>query len=96
MHRRISLYRQICAGLNYLHTEKNIIHSDLKAANILLSADGKIAKIADFGLSKIKVQGAYMSSSNIDGTINYLAPERLNKAPSDRSGDIYAMGCMLW
>jgi len=97
MHRRVSLFRQICAGLCYLHTQKSIVHSDIKAANILLSADGKTAKIADFGLSKIRLQGAYASSAHIAGTINYLPPERVNKqAVADRSADIYAMGALLW
>jgi len=97
MHRRVSLFRQICAGLCYLHTQKSIVHSDIKAANILLSADGKTAKIADFGLSKIKLQGAYASAANIAGTINYLPPERvLRQAAADRSADVYAIGALLW
>jgi serine/threonine protein kinase len=97
MHRRISLFRQICAGLCYLHSQKSIVHSDIKAANILLSADSKTAKIADFGLSKIRVQGAYASSASMQGTINYLPPERvLENAVSDRSADVYAMGALFW
>jgi serine/threonine protein kinase len=92
MHRRVSLFRQICAGLCYLHTQKSIVHSDIEAANIMLSADRKTAKIIYFGLSKIK-QGA----ANIAGTINYLPPERvLKQAVADRSADVYAMGVLLW
>jgi hypothetical protein len=97
MHRRISLFRQICAGLNYLHTQKSIVHSDIKAANILISTDFKTAKISDFGLSKIRLQGAYASSANVAGTINYLPPERvLQNVVSDRSADVYAMGALFW
>jgi serine/threonine protein kinase len=98
MHRRISLFRQICAGLCFLHTQKSIVHSDIKAANILLSKDYKTAKIADFGLSKIRLQGAYATSANIAGTINYLPPERVLRKTlvSDRCADVYAMGALLW
>jgi hypothetical protein len=97
MHRRIALFRQICAGLCYLHSQKSIVHSDLKAANILLSADFKTAKISDFGLSKIRLQGAYASLATLDRTINYLPPERvLNKTVSDRKADIFAMVVLFW
>ncbi len=96
-HRRISLFRQICSGLNYLHDVRDIIHADIKPSNILLSSDGRTAKIADFGLSRMKVQGGHSTAANIDGTLTYLPPERFNKkTKADRSGDIYAMGCLLW
>jgi serine/threonine protein kinase len=89
--------RQICAGLNYLQIQKSIVQSDIKAANILISTDFKTAKISDFGLSKIRLQGAYASSANVAGTINYLPPERvLQNVVSGRSADVYAMGALFW
>ena len=42
----------MAAGLAYMHP--NIIHSDLKPQNILIDGDGR-AKIADFGISRVKV-----------------------------------------
>jgi serine/threonine protein kinase len=47
---RYQIIRGICDGLHYLH-QQNIVHLDLKPANILLD-HYKVAKIADFGLSK--------------------------------------------
>jgi serine/threonine protein kinase len=89
IHRRLSLFRQICAGLNSLHNHSPdpIIHSDLKPENILLNSDKNVAKIADFGLSK----------PSFAGTLIYLAPEMLLDAvPSHRPTDVYAMGLILW
>jgi serine/threonine protein kinase len=67
--------RQILEGLVYLH-ENNVIHRDLKGANILVSEKG-IVKLADFGLSKI-----IQHDRNKDNTIKvvtlwYRAPELL-------------------
>jgi serine/threonine protein kinase len=42
---------QICAGLGHAH-QNNIIHRDIKPQNLLLTADHKIVKIADFGVAR--------------------------------------------
>jgi serine/threonine protein kinase len=97
IHRRLSLFRQVCAGLNSLHSHSPapIIHSDLKPANILLDSEQKVAKIADFGLSKLKTES--YKGSNVVGTILYFAPEMLlDDVSSHRPTDIYAMGLILW
>ena len=97
IHRRLSLFRQICAGLNNLHSHSPhpIIHSDLKPENILLNSEQKKAKIADFGLSKIKT--ASYRGSKATGTHLYFAPEMvLRESSSRRATDIYAMGLILW
>ncbi len=97
IHRRVSLFRQVCAGLNSLHSHSPaaIIHGDLKPANILLDSDQKVAKIADFGLSKIKT--ASYAGSNAVGTMLYFAPEMLlNEESSHRPTDIYSMGLIFW
>jgi serine/threonine protein kinase len=98
LHKRISLFRQVCAGLFYLHSH-NIMHGDIKAENILLNQKGE-AKIANCGMSKIKAQNARASTSvssfNVDGSFKYLAPEILcERQPASLHSDVYSLGAVF-
>ncbi len=67
------------AGLNYLHSGSNqsIIHRDVKSSNILLSSNMEIAKVADFGLSKLIYGEDDIThvTTTVKGTAGYLDPE---------------------
>ena len=60
-------------GMNYLHCgSPPVLHRDLKSANILLD-DSYNAKVADFGLSRLKAQERSMTGNC--GTVQWMAPE---------------------
>ncbi|KAL9999210.1 putative protein kinase RLK-Pelle-LRR-I-1 family [Helianthus debilis subsp. tardiflorus] len=96
---RLQVCLDIAHGLNYLHTRKPmIVHRDIKSANILLD-DTWVAKIADFGLSKLQCtnqQGTTLVTNNIAGTEVYLDPEYLNTGKLKKESDIYSFGVVLF
>ncbi|KAF3342114.1 putative MAP kinase superfamily protein [Carex littledalei] len=63
--------RQILHGLVYLH-ERNIVHRDIKCANILVHANGSV-KLADFGLAKEMTKINILKSTK--GSVYWMAPE---------------------
>ena len=98
--KKFGVLLQAAQGLAYLHSQDpQIIHGDIKPANILISGNGQ-AKICDLGLSKIKLQTTQTLTTTIGagrGTPIYMAPEQLlsNKTSSSYS-DIYAFGATMY
>lgn len=80
---KLQILLHIAKGMRFLHN-KNVIHRDLKAENVLVDAN-LIAKISDFGLSKMKdieqsrmtKYGTLIALDNtlLVGTSYYMAPE---------------------
>lgn len=87
-------FKQICDGLAHAH-DCGVIHRDLKPENLLLSADWRTIKIADFGVAK--TSGAEYSSITRVGTPIYSAPEHSPNLTTEAFGqlsasaDIYAL-----
>jgi serine/threonine protein kinase len=90
--------KQILEGLNYLH-ENNVIHKDLKGANILVDSDGT-AKLADFGCSTqlemtLKTVGDKQGDNPLKGSIPWMAPEVIKATNHGRRSDIWSFGCTI-
>ena len=96
---------QVCAGLQYAHDNK-VVHRDLSPRNILLVEEGSktIAKIIDFGLSKMLNSDAdggldkttLTATGFLVGNPNYMSPEVCIGAKADSLSDIYSFGCILY
>ena len=82
-------------GLNYLH-QQGIIHQDLKPDNIFILHTGDI-KIIDFGLAHDAhlEDIPWQTSLGISGTLEYIAPERMENISSNMS-DIYSIGIIIY
>ena len=87
-------FMPILDGVEVLHQNK-IIHRDLKPENIFL--DGKIPKIADFGLARSQQMKAVTISLEMLGTLAYMSPEQCSDFKyADYPTDIYALGKILY
>ncbi|KAI0079916.1 Pkinase-domain-containing protein [Panus rudis PR-1116 ss-1] len=89
--------RQILTGLNYLH-ERDIIHRDIKGANMLVDNKGGI-KISDFGISK-KVEDNLMPGNrahrpSLQGSVFWMAPEVVKQTAYTKKADIWSIGCLV-
>lgn len=97
----IDLAMQLAEAVEHAHA-RSIIHRDLKSANIMLLADGRL-KVLDFGLARRlprEVECAVSVASLTDagviaGTLSYLAPEVLKGQRADSRSDIWAFGIVL-
>ncbi|XP_062335598.1 proto-oncogene serine/threonine-protein kinase mos [Osmerus eperlanus] len=89
----------IAHGLDFLH-KNDILHLDLKPANVLVSMED-VCKIVDFGSSLKLDQGSDMPEnrpllSHVGGTYTHRAPELLKGEDVSPKADIYSFGITLW
>ncbi|MCK5453243.1 MAG: serine/threonine protein kinase, partial [Calditrichia bacterium] len=89
-----SIATQIAEGLQAAH-EKNVIHRDIKSANIMVTDDDKI-KIMDFGLAKVGKGMQLTKEQSTLGTAPYMSPEQARGEEVDRSTDIWSFGIVLY
>lgn len=86
---------QVLAALDAAH-ESGLLHRDIKPANILRSSRGQW-KVADFGIAKsVQPSGDDTVTGVVLGTPAYLPPERLLGGDATASGDLYALGVILY
>jgi serine/threonine protein kinase len=93
---------RICDGLNAAHTALakdgtalNIIHRDVKAANVLVSKQGGV-KVVDFGIAKAAQQSHNTVAGETKGTPSMMAPEQRVGEVVDVRADVYSTGAVAF
>ncbi|MBW1915598.1 MAG: protein kinase [Deltaproteobacteria bacterium] len=85
---------QITEGLGKAHG-KEIIHRDIKSANIMVTGDG-VVKILDFGLAKLRGQTRLTKTGTTMGTVAYMSPEQAVGETVDHRTDIWSLGVLFY
>ncbi|XP_020386477.1 ribosomal protein S6 kinase alpha-3 isoform X7 [Rhincodon typus] len=84
---------ELALALDHLHS-LGIIYRDLKPENILLDEQGHI-KLTDFGLSKESIDHEKKAYS-FCGTVEYMAPEVVNRRGHTQSADWWSFGVLMF
>ncbi|HEU4615290.1 MAG TPA: serine/threonine-protein kinase, partial [Kofleriaceae bacterium] len=91
---------RICDGLNAAHkalapdgTPLNIVHRDVKSANVLVSKQGGV-KVVDFGIAKAAQQGHNTIAGETKGTPSMMAPEQRVGEAVDVRADVYSVAAV--
>jgi serine/threonine protein kinase len=91
---------RICDGLNAAHkalapdgTPLNIVHRDVKSANVLVSRQGGV-KVVDFGIAKAAQQGHMTMAGETKGTPSMMAPEQRVGEQVDVRADVYSVAAV--
>ena len=90
----LAIGTQVADALAAAHAA-GLVHRDVKPANILLSADGRVL-VADFGIAKAAQGSDHTDDGAMVGTAKYLAPEQVEGRPVDARTDVYALGIVLY
>ena len=83
---------KILEGLHYLH-QSDVVHCDLKAANILTTKNGNV-KLSDFGVS-LNLRAMEREMKDVAGTPNWMAPEVIELKGASPKSDIWSLGCTV-
>jgi len=90
----VRLAEMIADALAFAH-EQGIVHRDLKAMNVLLTADNQV-KVADFGTAKLETSTVHTMAGTIIGSPHCMSPEQVRGETVDHRTDVYALGILLY
>jgi pimeloyl-ACP methyl ester carboxylesterase len=74
---------------------RGIVHRDVKPANVLVSADGRV-KLADFGLARFDAGDEITRAGEVAGTVAYMSPEQATGAELTPAADVFSFGVLAY
>jgi serine/threonine protein kinase len=85
---------ETASALDHAHRQ-GIVHRDVKPANLLLDAHGRLA-VADFGIARMVAETGVTASGTVMGTAAYLSPEQALGEPATAASDRYALAVVAY
>jgi serine/threonine protein kinase/Tfp pilus assembly protein PilF len=88
---------QLCDALDYAHTRANVIHCDLKPANLMVNQRGEL-KVTDFGIARSLTDSVSRLTleQGRSGTLVYMSPQQLSGERCTHLDDIYSLGASIY
>jgi serine/threonine-protein kinase len=90
----VDIAAQVGEGLAYAH-QHQVVHRDIKPANIMITREGR-AKIADFGIARMRSSETRTQTGVIMGSPKYISPEQIVGTRADHRSDIFSLGVILY
>jgi eukaryotic-like serine/threonine-protein kinase len=92
--RVVSIIARVADALGYAHTQ-NIVHRDVKPANIMFEPEADQVKVADFGIARI-TDSSKTKTGMVLGTPSYMSPEQLSGKKVDGKSDLFSLAVSLY
>ncbi|MGV9595217.1 protein kinase domain-containing protein [Streptosporangium sandarakinum] len=86
--------RDVLAGLTAVH-DAQVLHRDVKPANIIVDSEDRVF-LVDFGIARISGERGLTSANTLIGTVEFMAPERIEGQPVGPASDLWSLGVTLF
>jgi eukaryotic-like serine/threonine-protein kinase len=90
----ISIVARVADALGYAH-KQNVVHRDVKPANIMYEPGSDVVKVTDFGIARI-TDSSKTKTGMVLGTPSYMSPEQLQGKKIDGRSDLFSLAVTLY